>query len=197
MKKIAIICLLFIDGCVIVVDETGEGERVHYHDDNYHTETYTETSSYTDSDGNTQYTITQAIQSFTEWTSVSSKPPPQSFYSILFHNINNTNKPINQRVGLSTLYFFSFSPFPLSLVKVAWKHSHFFLLCIFPDQIHQGLEEEVIRRWTSLQCQTVWLLFHMSSLQTQIMPVSNISSKCVSVLHQPQLFLFIQFLHLI
>jgi len=34
MKKIAIICLLFINGCVIVVDETEEG--VHYHDDNYH-----------------------------------------------------------------------------------------------------------------------------------------------------------------
>jgi hypothetical protein len=84
-------------------------------------------------DGNTQYTITQAIQSFTEWTSVSSKPPPQSFYSILFHNINNTNKPINQRVCLSTLVHSPFSPFPLSLVKVAWKHSHFFLLCIFPD----------------------------------------------------------------
>jgi len=32
MKKIAIICLLFISGCVIVVDETEEGERVHYHD---------------------------------------------------------------------------------------------------------------------------------------------------------------------
>jgi hypothetical protein len=32
MKKIAIICLLFINGCVIVVDETEEEERVHYHD---------------------------------------------------------------------------------------------------------------------------------------------------------------------
>ena len=32
MKKIAIICLLFVNGCVIVVDETEEGERVHYHD---------------------------------------------------------------------------------------------------------------------------------------------------------------------